>query len=400
MHNNRLISQKIRELSKQLDQLGEKAWRLLNSNKQTNPNTLLPKHFQRQTPTIEPGPDKWQVINITDNQSSAWDSFAKQHPESNVYQLYAFRSIIKNSFGHSTYYLAAINEDKEIVGILPSVHINSRLFGNYMVAMPFFNYGGALGQSTKVEQLLMDALNTRAASLGVSHVEYRDTVSRPGLPQKSEKASMVLRLPDQPEKLWQDIGSKVRAQIKKAESFSLTFHLGGMELLEDFYHVFSINMRDLGTPVYGKSLFTNLLQNKDLEARIAIVRHQGKPVSAGFLLGYKSTQEIPWASTLRTANLLNANMFLYWNILKSAIESGFEYFDFGRSTKDAGTFKFKQQWGAKPCQLHWHYWLQNGKDLPQLNPNNPKFRLIIALWQRMPVWITKIIGPFLVKNLP
>lgn len=400
------ISKQIDAFKERLNQLAEKADAVLNSGKllaqPTEPTP--PPHLARKTDTKPAPVSRFHIIEVNEPQAEVWDAFVTQHEESTTYHQYAFRRVIETSFGHHTCYLAAIDtesgNDKSIIGVLPAVQINSRIFGNYLVAVPFFNYGGALANNPDIENALMQAMNKKAAGLGASHVEYRDTISRPGLPQKSEKASLILKLPQQADQLWQDIGTKVRAQIKKADNYNLTFKTGKQELLDDYYQVFATNMRDLGTPVYAKSFFANLLNETSLDARIVVVYRHSNPVSCGFLLSYHCTMEIPWASTLRKANAFNANMFMYWNILKLAIETGHQYFDFGRSSKDAGTFKFKQQWGAQPHTLYWHYWLKNGGELPALNPDNPKFKLAIALWKRMPVWLTKLIGPHLVKNLP
>lgn len=394
------LSTRIAERRAQLGTLTQEAEALLQPNEPAaDPAPRFPPHLARQPAQEATGGDS-RIVQADDTLAAAWDTFVQHHPASNAYHQYAFRRVIEASFGHRTLYLAALDHTGALCGILPAVQLKSRTFGNYVVAVPFFNYGGALGRDDAIERQLMEALNQQADALGASHVEYRDTAPRPGLPQKTEKASLILKLPRQPEQLWQDIGSKVRAQIKKADSFDLVFRTGKLELLDDFYKVFAINMRDLGTPVYGKAFFANLLREPSLNTRLALVYRHGKPVSCGFLLSYHGTQEIPWASTLRTANAFNANMFMYWNILRQAIESGHEYFDFGRSSKDAGTFKFKTQWGAQPAQLYWHYWLKGGGELPALNPDNPKFKLAIAVWQRLPVWLTTLIGPHVVKNLP
>ncbi|HEX4940738.1 MAG TPA: FemAB family XrtA/PEP-CTERM system-associated protein [Candidatus Kapabacteria bacterium] len=340
------------------------------------------------------------MVEAGNELAAQWNAYVDAQPRSCVYHRFEFRHIIERSFGHRVLYLAALDQNRRICGILPAIQINSRIFGNYMVSVPFFNYGGALADDDGIEQTLMQHLNERGAALGVSHIEYRDTQPRPGYVQKTEKSSLILKLPSSPDTLWDDIGTKVRAQIKKAQGSGLTFKTGRHELLDDFYHVFAINMRDLGTPVYAKDFFKNILDAATLDARLAIAYLNNKPVSCAFLIAWHDTMEIPWASTLREANACNANMFLYWNVLKSATESGIGFFDFGRSSKDAGTFKFKLQWGAQPQQLYWHYWLKDQTDLPALNPNNPKYRIAIAVWQRLPVWLTRLIGPHLVKNLP
>lgn len=396
------LSAQANNLKFQLSQLAVEAESIIQPEKTTSPASIAqsPSHINRTNNSAASSKDDIHIIEINDSHEKIWNDFVNQHPESSAYHQYAFRHIIKNSFGHNPLYLAAKNTDGMLVGVLPAIHIKSRIFGNYIVAMPYFNYGSALATDSITESQLIKALNEKAAALTVSHVEYRDVFKRTGLQFKAEKASLILQLPSQIDDLWKNIGSKVRSQIKKADNFQLTFATGKLELLDDFYKVFAKNMRDLGTPVYGKSFFANLLSDDTLNTCIAIAYHKGNAVACGFLLGYRDTMEIPWASTLREANAFNANMFMYWHVLEYAIKKKFQFFDFGRSSIDAGTFKFKQQWGAQPHQLYWHYWLPNDGKLPALNPSNPKYRLSIAVWQRMPVWLTTLLGPHIVKNLP
>jgi FemAB-related protein (PEP-CTERM system-associated) len=173
-----------------------------------------------------------------------------------------------------------------------------------------------------------------------------------------------------------------------------------MELLDDFYRVFAHNMRDLGTPVYGKQWFSNVLQHPGLNAFVLVIYVNKKPVSCAFLVNHGRLMEIPWASTVKSANRYNANMWMYRQVLAFAIDQGCQYFDFGRSTLDAGTFKFKKQWGAEPCQNYWYCLLPENAAKPELNPDNPKLKLFIALWKFMPVWLTKIIGPAVIRGIP
>jgi predicted N-acyltransferase len=156
----------------------------------------------------------------------------------------------------------------------------------------------------------------------------------------------------------------------------------------------------LGTPVYSKNFFRNILQERGDQAHIVIVYWRNRPVSAAFLLGYRDMMEIPWASTVREANSLNINMLLYRTVLGFCIRKHYQFFDFGRSSKDSGTYRFKKQWGARPVQHYWHYWLESGGALPELKPDSPKFRILIACWRKLPIWITKVIGPMIVKSLP
>ena len=213
------------------------------------------------------------------------------------------------------------------------VQLKSLLFGNFMVSMPYFNYGGVVADSDEITGQLIKAAQEQRKKLGCSHIEFRfDKEQDIDLPKRTDKVTMLLDLPDDPEILWQEIGSKRRAQVKRPIREGVKFLYGGEELLDDFYHVFSINMRDLGRPVYSIRFFTEILKTFKQESLIAVARLNGEPVGAGFLVGDNGKLEIPWASTLRKYNRLGINMYLYWNILKTAIEKNYQIFDFGRSS--------------------------------------------------------------------
>lgn len=354
----------------------------------------LPPQFRR-----EPLPSIGEALEVRSLEDEAWDAAVEQQPHASIYHTSAIRRVIEDSFGHPAHYLAAVNAQDKVRGLLPMIEMNSRLFGHFLVSMPYFNYGGVLAESREARDTLLAAAAKRAGSLGVEHIEYRHTQDDLDLAARSEKVAMIRALPDSPEILWQDIGSKLRAQINKARRHELDTRIGREELVEDFYRVFARNMRDLGTPVYGIELFRNMLRHCSSSYIVCVYRN-GQPVSGGFLLGWRNTLEIPWASTLRSANRYDANMLLYWTVLESAIERGYALFDFGRSSKGASTWRFKKQWGAQGEDLYWHYWLPDGQALPSLNPNNPKFRLMVAAWKRLPLAIANRVGPGIVRNIP
>jgi len=319
-----------------------------------------------------------------------------------LYHLIGWKEVIERTFGHKTYYLLAENGKKEINGILPLVHLKSTIFGSFMISVPYFNYGGVCVESNEVRsQLLQEAIRI-ASREGADHVELRHTRHmEDGLQEKTSKVSMRIGLPDKPDDLWKSFSSKLRSQIKRPMKEGMYSKISGVDELDNFYSVFAVRMRGLGTPVYPKSFFKNILMTfPDLTRIQTIYTKDGIPVASGFLAGFKKLLEIPWAASLPSHNRFSPNMLLYWESLKFACEKGYDSFDMGRSTPGEGTYKFKKQWGAKPVQLYWHYWLKNGGTMPELNPNNPKYKMAIKIWQRLPLFITKIIGPAIVKNLP
>ena len=331
-----------------------------------------------------------------------WNRYVMQSDDSSCYHLIGWKDVIEKTFGHKTFYLLAQDDDSNIVGLLPLVQLKSKLFGNYMVSMPFFNYGGVCADSDHIRDNLIRDAERLALKHGAEHIELRHAARfNTSLPVKTTKVSMMLDLPPSADDLWHGFSSKLKSQIRRPVKEGMYANFGRDDELDSFYSVFSTNMRDLGTPVYSKKFFRNILDTFPEESQICtIYSKDAAPVASGFLMGFKKHLEIPWASSIRSYNKLSPNMLLYWDSLKFACEKGYRAFDFGRSTKGEGTYRFKKQWGSKPVQLYWYYGMKNEGSLPELNPDNPKYKLAIRLWKKMPVNLTRIIGPSIVKNLP
>jgi serine/alanine adding enzyme len=342
------------------------------------------------------------IRHFRDKDRDAWNRYVMEANGSSCYHLIGWRDVIERTFKHKTHYIFSEDNKGQINGILPLVNLKSLLFGNYGVSLPYFNYGGVCADSEEIRvELLLEA--TRIAKYQkMDHIELRHVSnSQPDLPVKTSKVSMRLELPPGKEKLWNAFPSKLRSQIQRPIKERMYAKVGRQDELENFYSVFSVNMRDLGTPVYSKRFFKNILGEFPETTNICTVyTKENHPVASGFLIGFKGTLEIPWASSLRAFNRYSPNMLLYWTVLGFAYERGYKVFDFGRSTPGEGTYKFKEQWGAQPVQLHWHYWLKKGGSLPELNPKNPKYQLAIRFWKSLPVGFTNLIGPHIVKYLP
>ncbi|WP_320826529.1 FemAB family XrtA/PEP-CTERM system-associated protein [Reinekea sp.] len=356
---------------------------------------LLPKRFTHKQDRLGKGVQfRW----LTDPQEPLWQIFVEQSVHTSVYHLPAIQTAIQKVFGHSSSVLLALDEGT-VVGGLPLTLVCSQLFGRHGVSVPFFNYGGPLTAYRDVAEKLIEQSRTALVAYALEQVEIRTTTAGLPFPCSDRKVSMIRRLPALDGELDRELGSKVRAQVNRALPHRPCVRFGGGELLDDFYSVFAINMRDLGTPVYGKAWFAHLLAAQELTTTLVVCYIQDKPVSVGFLLGYRDTLEIPWASTLRSANGLNMNMWMYRQILSYSIAQGYGYFDFGRSTQDGSTYRFKKQWGALPVPHYWYYQTSAGIVLMAHNPDNLKFKPLIAIWKRLPVWLTKLIGPAIVKNI-
>jgi serine/alanine adding enzyme len=339
---------------------------------------------------------------------AAWDRYVARHPDAAGYQEWTWRGIFERTFGHECLYLvarAATNlerpgptADVPIVGVLPLVEIRSALFGRTLTSLPFVNFGGVLADSDEVAKALVDEAGRLVKTRGCRHVELRHIGRRfEQLPCRQHKVTMRLPLRAG---MWEHIDRKARNQVRKAEKSGLSVVRGGVELVDDFYAVFARNMRDLGTPVYARRLFEDVAKALPARARVIVVRLGDVPVAAGFTIRTRNLVEIPWASSVRDYNSLCPNHLLYWHAIETAVAEGAETFDFGRSTPGEGTFKFKEQWGAEPLPLNWEYSLASGNTLPDQSPKNPKFRLMIETWKRLPLWIANAAGPRIVRQIP
>jgi FemAB-related protein (PEP-CTERM system-associated) len=211
---------------------------------------------------------------------------------------------------------------------------------------------------------------------------------------------MALPLPSIADDLWKALDRKVRNQVRKAQKEQLTTEAGGADLVEDFYVVFASNMRDLGTPVYPKRLFTAVFEQFPTRARIFLVRHEGRPVAAAVSIRFRDTVLVPWASSLRAYRQRCPNMLLYWTMIEGDITDDIRVFDFGRSSPDGVTFQFKQQWGAIPQPQFWEYIQRPGRPIPDHGPSNGRFDTAIEVWKRLPLWLANAVGPHIVRHVP
>ena len=331
--------------------------------------------------------------------AASWDQFVERHPEASGYHLTAWRSIFEDVFGHRTLNLSAMRDDR-VVGILPLVEFRSRLFGRFAVSLPFVNQGGVVADDEEAARRLVDRAIEEARSRGLDHIELRhERRCFPDLADKQHKVSMRLRLPDTSEALWNQLDRKVRNQIRKAEKSGIVASGGGAELMDAFYDVFAENMRDLGTPVYPRAFFASVMERFPARTRIHVVRLGEEVVASSLTFAWRDSIEVPWASSLRRHRDKSPNNLLYWAMLQQAIADRRRVFDFGRSTPNEGTYHFKSQWGAEPGPMHWEYWLASGA-LPDQSPANPKYRAAIAVWRRLPLWVSNRVGPHLVRHLP
>jgi FemAB-related protein (PEP-CTERM system-associated) len=323
---------------------------------------------------------------------------------------------VEAAYGHVGYYFIAVVDSgkdsaRKAAGILPLIHLKIPFGRGALISLPFCDAAGPLSDNKDIEQQLIAEALALGKEIGVNEIELRTSKSEFELKADTShvethslKVRMFLDLPDCParigsggsEKLLKSFKSKLRSQIKKPEKDGLRFEWGDINKLDDYYKVFSINMKDLGSPVHSRMWFRSVLNFYADKVRMGLVYLEQQLISCGIILIVNNVVTIPWASTLRKYNHLSPNMMLYWNFLSFASDNGYAKVDFGRSTPNEGTYKFKTQWGAKPYPLHWHHiYVSKIKSVKKANiqdTRSAKREIAANLWSKLPLCVANTLG--------
>jgi len=350
--------------------------------------------------------DEIKIHIATEDEAKLWDDYVVSHPEATHCHLYCWKKIIEESYNQKGYYFIA-KQEGQIVGILPSIHIQSRIFSTSLVSMPYLSYGGILATHQNAAQHLFTSAFAKAKKLNVNTLELRNRqqccINYTKDNEQIRKVRMVKTLPSSATELSQSFPSKLRSQIKRPVKEGMTFQIGGIELLDSFYDVFTVNMRDLGSPVHRKSIFCNLMEGLPGQVKIGVVSYRNSAVASGIIISFNDEVEIPWASSLRSYNKLSPNMLLYYSFLEYCCNRNIKKFDFGRSTPGEGTYRFKKQWGATPEPLVWKTCptthTVNYNELDQHFTKNKKtsktMDILVEVWKKLPVSVANKLGPLI-----
>lgn len=326
-----------------------------------------------------------------------WDAFVEACPEATFFHRAGWKAVIEQAFGHRTHYLLAKRNGK-ILAVLPLTEIKSRLFGHSLVSNAFCVYGGIAATDESARKALDEHAQGLARELDVGHLEYRQRS-----PFHADWASRDLyftfRKPIDPnvEQNMLAIPRKQRAMVRKGIKNGLTSELDSG--LDRFFSLFADNVKRHGTPALPKRYFSLLRDVFGKDCEILSVLHNGQLVSS-VLTFYFRDEVLPYyAGDREDARHLAANDFKYWELMRMGCERGYRLFDYGRSKLGTGQFDFKKNWGFEPTPLHYEYYLVNATSVPEHNPLNPKYRLFIQMWRKLPTPIANTLGPHIVRNL-
>jgi FemAB-related protein (PEP-CTERM system-associated) len=331
------------------------------------------------------------------NDRPRWDNFVTHCADATFFHRAGWQAVIERAFGHKTWFMYAESEG-EITGVLCLAEIKSRLFGHSLSSLPFCVYGGVVATSEAARQALDTAAQELAKKLEVGHLEYRSlTRQHPDWLGKDLYVTFRKEMSADPEQNMLAIPKKQRAMVRKGIK-------GGLEScidndVERFFDAYSASVHRLGTPVFSKKYSRLLKEVFGDECEVLSITLQGRVVSS-VLSFYFRDEVLPYyGGGTAEAREVAGNDFMYWELMRRACERGYRIFDFGRSKVGTGAFDFKKNWGFTPRPLHYEYQLHRSRELPDNNPLNPKYRLFIKMWQRLPLAVANMVGPHIVKNL-
>lgn len=327
-----------------------------------------------------------------------WDQFVAVCPQASFFHRAAWQGVIAGVFGHRTHFLYA-EDDGVVVGVLPLAQVRSWLFGHSLVSLPFASYGGIATTVETARAALQDEACRLAVTLGVDHLELRNTERQQAdWPTQELYVAFRMAIPAVLDDKMLGIPQKRRNMVRKAVKLGL--HAVPDDSVENFFPVFAANARDHGTPTLPKKYFDALKSTFGADCSIMSIHNPaGHCISSIMCFLHKGEVLAYYAGELPEARAAAANDLKYWEVMKWAAGRGCTRFDIGRSKRGTGSFEFKKLWGFEPVPLHYQYALTRRKTMPQNNPTNPKYRLLIKVWQRLPLSVANRVGPLLVRHL-
>jgi len=328
-----------------------------------------------------------------------WDAFVEAASRATFFHLSGWKQVIETAFGHRTFYMMAERGDA-VVGVLPLTLVKTKLFGASLISNAFGVCGGPVGVDAASLKALEDAAIRLMEELKVPVLEFRSwDESRSNWPTKGDLyVSFCKPIDPSVEKNLKAVPRKQRAMIRKGIQNDLRSVLD--DDVDRLFHLYSESVRNLGTPVFSKK-YLKILRNvfSDRSDIITILDKHETPV-ASVMSFYFRDQVLPYyGGGAESARRLAANDFMYWEVMRRACERGFRVFDFGRSKRGTGAYDFKRYWGFEPTPLVYQFRLAPGRQIPELNPLNPKFRLFIGLWRRLPLAVAERLGPPIARGL-
>lgn len=351
------------------------------------------------------------IVNVSSDQSveivplaeagDEWIDFLRGDDDADICHHPAWGRILHDTFSIDSV-LVAHRSNGQIDGGVPLAIFDQMLTGKAMISMPYVNYGGLLGRTDAIRADIVRACREILASSGAKYMEFRHVGRGIGdLADETRENRVTFRMDvNRPaDEILAGLRRQTRTRLRKLERFGLTsYH--GHDRLEEFYNLFCVAMRQHGTPVMPRRFFEGVLDHLADHANFMIAYKDNRPIGGKLVLTFKDRVTMVWGCYPHKYRDLLANYFLTWELIKRLADSPIRQLDFGRSPRNRGGFTYKSNWQPEFTPLYTDYLLAEHHEIPLLKPENPKFRLAINTWKRLPMWVTRRVGPRLAKYFP
>jgi len=358
--------------------------------------------FETQSLSSKVIPSLAVVRAYEDPFQSAWDEYVYRHSMGSIFHLTAWKRVVEKAFSFEARYLF-VEENGRIRGVLPLFLVSNLLFGRSLISTPMAVYGGICADDEKTFDLLRRAACHMAERERVQYLELREQGQGPsafsGFQTKQLYVTFDLELPRSHDALLRGFPRDTRYMIRKGQKNGLQAVVDNQQV-DTFYEIYSRSFSNLGTPVFSKQLFKIVLDEFGEQCELTTV-WKGKKALASVLSFRFRNWILPYfGGSLVESRPFAANNFMYYEVMKRALEASVRFFDFGRSKLGSGAYAFKTQWNMRERALPYQFFLVRRKSMPNFSPANPKFSLAISIWKNLPLPIAKILGPAMVRAFP
>jgi len=362
----------------------------------------MPESFVsvKEAEVFRPSGSQVRVLPLETNGHSQWDSFVLRHPDGTFFHETSWMRVMTKTYGYRPHYFFA-ERNGQVTGIAPAFQVSSWVSGSGLISLPFAVYGGVCAADTETENALVGHLEQFAAEEQMEYFELRNRNGgvRQGYHANTRYASFTIPLVADTEKLLASFPKDIRYMVRKGEKAGLRVRRG-IDQLDIFYKLMTINLRRLGTPAFPRALFANLIEEYGDQVGLTLVYSGNKAVAGAMSFHFRDWMQPYYFGSLDEAKGLAANNFLWWKLIEHAAERGCKTFDFGRSKKNSGNFDFKKKWNPTIETLNYQVRLIRRKEVPNFSPTNPRFEMATNIWKKLPLGLTRTLGPRVVRWFP
>lgn len=315
----------------------------------------------------------------------------------------SWMNFVQEIYAHKIHRFIA-TENNQTLGALSLIEIQHPVFGHYLATAPFGSYGGFAFQNESARNKLLESAQQLASQIEAEYVSIRfdgDDSSPPdNWIQHPVYQTYLIDLNLSPDDMLKKFSSDHRNHIRKSLKKGFQIRFGHLDLLDDAYEAIAKSMHELGSPYHAKNYLRKMAQALGDTLEFAVTYDAREKITGGgvFIFQDKTIFNLH-ANILHFARSNYAGEFLYWSVIEHAINKGLSTFDLGRSLIGSGNDMFKSKWAPRKKILSYWYWLAKGNEVPSLNQKSPKFQFAIAVWKRLPSFVVRLVGPYLIRGL-